>query len=130
MHIHSSRDGVIVQNLSSMEIHSPKDVGDLMQSTSCRYATTSTAMNAVLSQSHAMCTLNVAIAPLGDDSAKNDDAEDVVSALSELGQQQQSSSSNTISNAHITYHDFKLIQLLQDSLDNSWMVMKACKSPA
>ena len=53
----------------------------------------------------------------------------VVSALSELGQQQSGSSSS--SNAHIPYRDSKLTRLLQDSLGgNSRTVMVACVSPA
>jgi len=168
LHIRDSKEGVIVQNLSSIDVNSPREVGELMQSASRRRATASTAMNAVSSRSHAICTLNVTIAPLDDDEATENDAEEVrakltlvdlagserikrtgaegarmkegininkglfvlgqvVSALSELGQQQSSS----MSNAHIPYRDSKLTRLLQDSLGgNSRTVMVACVSPA
>eukprot|EP00957_Ditylum_brightwellii_P048002 3645083-Ditylum_brightwellii.AAC.1 len=81
LHIHNSRDGVIVQNLSSMEVYSPKNVGDLIQSASCIFATVSTAMNTVSSRSHDMCTLNVTIAPLGDGSANKEVAEEVTTKI-------------------------------------------------
>eukprot|EP00957_Ditylum_brightwellii_P209236 15360914-Ditylum_brightwellii.AAC.1 len=49
LQICNSRDGVIVQHLSSVEVHSPKDVGDIMQFVSYRHATASSAMNDVSS---------------------------------------------------------------------------------
>jgi chromosome segregation ATPase len=127
-------------------------------------------MNSVSSRSHAICTLNVTIAPLenngeeeenhssemmkakltlvdlaGSERIKRTGAEgarmkegininkglfvlgQVVSALSEWGQQGGSKKSN----AHIPYRDSKLTRLLQDSLGgNSRTVMIACISPA
>ncbi len=53
----------------------------------------------------------------------------VVSALSELGQ--QIGSSDSTSSIHVNYRDSKLTRLLQDSLGgNSKTVMVACVSPA
>eukprot|EP00550_Attheya_septentrionalis_P002547 CAMPEP_0198286518 /NCGR_PEP_ID=MMETSP1449-20131203/5588_1 /TAXON_ID=420275 /ORGANISM="Attheya septentrionalis, Strain CCMP2084" /LENGTH=1430 /DNA_ID=CAMNT_0043984289 /DNA_START=169 /DNA_END=4461 /DNA_ORIENTATION=- len=55
----------------------------------------------------------------------------VVSALSELSQQQGSSSVSAGSVSHVPYRDSKLTRLLQDSLGgNSKTVMVACVSPA
>ena len=176
----SKADGVVVQNLSCHEVKSPKEVSDLIKSASQKRAVGATAMNAVSSRSHAICTLYISIAPLLKDENQNDekdmDADDdesggdgfisakltlvdlagserikrthaegarlkegininkglfvlgqVVSTLSELGQQQGNSSSNN----HIPYRDSKLTRLLQDSLGgNSKTIMVACVSPA
>ena len=178
----SKSDGVVVQNLSCHEVKSPKEVSDLIKSASQKRAVGATAMNAVSSRSHAICTLYISIAPLLKDENQNDEIDmdvvddddesggdgiisakltlvdlagserikrthaegarlkegininkglfvlgQVVSTLSELGQQQGSSSSNN----HIPYRDSKLTRLLQDSLGgNSKTIMVACVSPA
>lgn len=165
----SKTEGVMVQNLKSFEVCSPGEVSALMGQASAKRATGSTQMNSVSSRSHAICTLNVTIAPLdgeeenlgspremmkakltlvdlaGSERIKKTGAEgarmkegininkglfvlgQVVSALSELGQQQGAKKSN----AHIPYRDSKLTRLLQDSLGgNSRTVMIACISPA
>jgi len=99
LQIRDSREnggGVVVQNLSKKVVTSPKDVATLMNQAANQRATASTAMNAVSSRSHAICTLYVTIAPpttsnntsaevleddaedgadgKADDSAKDDDA--------------------------------------------------------
>jgi hypothetical protein len=166
----SKTEGVIVQNLKSFTVSSPREVSALMERASSKRATGSTQMNSVSSRSHAICTLNVTIAPLenngeeeenhssemmkakltlvdlaGSERIKRTGAEgarmkegininkglfvlgQVVSALSEWGQQGGSKKSN----AHIPYRDSKLTRLLQDSLGgNSRTVMIACISPA
>ena len=56
-------EGVMVQGLSSRSVSSPEDVSDLMKSAADRRVVASTAMNAVSSRSHAICTLYVTVAP-------------------------------------------------------------------
>jgi len=174
----SRTEGVIVQNLKSFVVSSPSEVQRLMEQASHKRAVGSTHMNSVSSRSHAICTLNIIIAPLesisddnvdgpetpatpregmkakltlvdlaGSERIKRTGAEgarmkegininkglfvlgQVVSALSELGQQMGSSRAK--SNSHIPYRDSKLTRLLQDSLGgNSRTVMIACISPA
>jgi hypothetical protein len=173
LQIRDRPDGVVVQGLSTKPVHCPQDVSTLMNQAALKRATASTAMNAVSSRSHAICTLHVTIAPLdnapeqtegeevvaaemrakltlvdlaGSERIKRTGAEgkrlkegininkglfvlgQVVSALSELGQQ---GNSTATTNAHIPYRDSKLTRLLQDSLGgNSRTVMVACISPA
>jgi hypothetical protein len=73
----SKTEGVVVQNLKSFLVSSPADVRRLMEQASAKRATGSTLMNAVSSRSHAICTLNVTIAPLDD----HGDKENVVPPL-------------------------------------------------
>lgn len=169
----SSTEGVYVQNLTWKEVKSPDQVTKMMEAAAKRRATASTQMNESSSRSHAICTLNVTVAPLRDDreeeengSASNQEeirakltlvdlagserlkrtgAEgsrlkegininkglfvlgQVVSSLSELGQQGTNGNTHT----HIPYRDSKLTRLLQDSLGgNSRTIMVACISPA
>lgn len=167
LYIRDSKDGVFVQNLSFLDVKSPRDVSELMEQASTRRVVGSTAMNDVSSRSHAICTLHVTISSAengssdikiqskltlvdlaGSERIKRTGAEgqrmkegininkglfvlgQVVSALSELGQNQQGSSAGT-ANTHIPYRDSKLTRLLQDSLGgNSRTVMVACVSPA
>jgi len=63
LHIRDAGDGVMVQNLSSIEVTSPTEVISYMAEASRKRATASTAMNAVSSRSHAICTLSVKISP-------------------------------------------------------------------
>ncbi|CAB9520959.1 Kinesin-like protein [Seminavis robusta] len=67
----SRTEGVVVQNLSTRIVTSPKEVAALMAQGSSRRATASTAMNAASSRSHAICTLYVTIAA----SEETDEAE-------------------------------------------------------
>ena len=169
----SSTEGVYVQNLTWKEVKSPGQVTNMMEAAAKRRATASTQMNAVSSRSHAICTLNVTVAPLPDDEdekghestsnqeeirakltlvdlagserLKRTGAEgsrlkegininkglfvlgQVVSSLSELGQQGANGNTHT----HVPYRDSKLTRLLQDSLGgNSRTIMVACISPA
>jgi len=57
--IRDTRDGVTVPNLSSIKVSSPQEVSAVMKQAAERRATASTAMNAVSSRSHAICTLNI-----------------------------------------------------------------------
>jgi hypothetical protein len=59
-----SEGGVIVQNLKSYVVSSPRMVYELMEKAGSKRATGSTQMNSVSSRSHAICTLTVTIAPL------------------------------------------------------------------
>jgi hypothetical protein len=59
-----SEGGVIVQNLKSYVVNSPRMVYELMEKAGSKRATGSTQMNSVSSRSHAICTLTVTIAPL------------------------------------------------------------------
>ena len=59
-----SEGGVIVQNLKSYVVTSPRMVYELMEKAGSKRATGSTQMNSVSSRSHAICTLTVTIAPL------------------------------------------------------------------
>jgi kinesin family protein 4/21/27 len=169
----SSTEGVYVQNLTWKEVKSPDQVTKMMEAAAKRRATASTQMNAVSSRSHAICTLNVTVAPLPDDQEEegNESASNreeirakltlvdlagserlkrtgaegsrlkegininkglfvlgqVVSSLSELGQQGTNGNTHT----HVPYRDSKLTRLLQDSLGgNSRTIMVACISPA
>lgn len=75
LNIRDTRDGVVVPGLSLCSVSTPQDVSDLMKSAAAKRATASTAMNAVSSRSHAICTLHVVIK-----AAQNDAEEDEVSA--------------------------------------------------
>jgi hypothetical protein len=63
----SKTDGVIIPNLRHFPVSSNLDVLNLMGRASAKRATGSTHMNSVSSRSHAICTLNVTIAPSLDD---------------------------------------------------------------
>eukprot|EP00984_Skeletonema_dohrnii_P002943 scaffold1006_cov114-Skeletonema_dohrnii-CCMP3373.AAC.4 len=60
----SKSEGVVVQNLNSFIVSSPREVAALMEKAGAKRATGSTQMNSVSSRSHAICTLTVTIAPL------------------------------------------------------------------
>ena len=62
----SKVDGVIIPNLKHFPVSSNLDVLALMEKASLKRATGSTHMNLVSSRSHAICTLNVTIAPEDD----------------------------------------------------------------
>jgi hypothetical protein len=63
----SKSEGVVVQNLNSFIVSSPREVAALMEKAGAKRATGSTQMNSVSSRSHAICTLTVTIAPLESD---------------------------------------------------------------
>jgi len=63
----SKSEGVVVQNLNSFNVSSPREVAALMEKAGAKRATGSTQMNSVSSRSHAICTLTVTIAPLESD---------------------------------------------------------------
>jgi hypothetical protein len=60
----SKTEGRFVQGLKHFVVSSPEDVRKLMLKASVKRATGATQMNAVSSRSHAICALNVTIAPL------------------------------------------------------------------
>ena len=62
--------------LTSIEVHSPVDVANLMAEAALRRATGSTAMNAVSSRSHAICTLYVTITPSSNQDGNADESRD------------------------------------------------------
>ena len=64
LQIRDGRDGVVVQNLTTKVVTRPQEVMNWMKFAATKRATASTAMNAVSSRSHAICTLHVTIAPL------------------------------------------------------------------
>jgi len=59
----SKTEGVVIPNLKHFTVSGPGEVSRLMEEASLKRATASTHMNAVSSRSHAICTLNVTIAP-------------------------------------------------------------------
>ncbi|KAL7527890.1 hypothetical protein ACHAXR_002180 [Thalassiosira sp. AJA248-18] len=59
----SRTEGVVIPNLKHFPVTSPEEVRVLMEKASMKRATASTHMNSVSSRSHAICTLNVNIAP-------------------------------------------------------------------
>ena len=63
LQVRDSKDGVTIPNLTHHNVSCPNDVTNLMHLASKKRATASTNMNAVSSRSHAICTLNVSIAP-------------------------------------------------------------------
>jgi Kinesin motor domain/SAP domain len=77
----SKTEGVVVQNLTSVKVSSPMDVQHLMNQASTRRATGSTAMNAVSSRSHAICTLHVTIAPFPTIATESDNDDEEATAL-------------------------------------------------
>ena len=63
LQVRDSKDGVTIPNLTHHSVSCPNDVTNLIHLASKKRATASTNMNAVSSRSHAICTLNVSIAP-------------------------------------------------------------------
>ena len=74
----SKTEGVVIPNLKHFPVASPEEVRVLMEKASMKRATASTHMNSVSSRSHAICTLNVTIAP-NLDSTENEENEGDVS---------------------------------------------------
>jgi len=74
----NAREGVQVVNLTHKQVTRPEQVCALMNQAATKRATASTAMNAVSSRSHAICTLHVTIAPLATNNsmAANDEDAD------------------------------------------------------
>lgn len=69
----SKTDGVVIPNLKHFTVSSPCEVKALMEKASMKRATGSTHMNSVSSRSHAICTLNVTIAPSDDEVVGEED---------------------------------------------------------
>lgn len=63
LQVRDSKDGVTIPNLTHHNVSCPNDVTNLIHLASKKRATGSTNMNSVSSRSHAICTLNVSIAP-------------------------------------------------------------------
>lgn len=70
LQVRDSKDGVTIPNLTHHSVSCPNDVTNLIHLASKKRATGSTNMNSVSSRSHAICTLNVSIAP--NDSIENE----------------------------------------------------------
>ena len=77
LQIRDNGGDVIVQNLSLHDVTSPLEVASLMKSAAGKRKTAATLMNAVSSRSHAICTLNVRVAPLP---GQTTETEDVITA--------------------------------------------------
>lgn len=82
--VHDSKDGVVVKNLKSFVVSSPGDVQKKMELASQKRATGSTQMNSVSSRSHAICTLNVTITPLEEETVEEDDGSDGPTSSGEM----------------------------------------------
>eukprot|EP00578_Thalassiosira_sp_NH16_P001528 CAMPEP_0181141098 /NCGR_PEP_ID=MMETSP1071-20121207/35646_1 /TAXON_ID=35127 /ORGANISM="Thalassiosira sp., Strain NH16" /LENGTH=1449 /DNA_ID=CAMNT_0023228073 /DNA_START=59 /DNA_END=4408 /DNA_ORIENTATION=+ len=81
----SKTEGVVIPNLKHFQVSSPKEVRALMEMASMKRATGSTHMNSVSSRSHAICTLNVSIAPndnLENEEDEQEQQEDLISPRS------------------------------------------------
>jgi hypothetical protein len=63
LQVRDTKDGVTIPNLTHHNVSCPNDVTNLIHVASKKRATGSTNMNSVSSRSHAICTLNVSIAP-------------------------------------------------------------------
>jgi len=63
LQVRDTKDGVTIPNLTHHNVSCPNDVTNLIHLASKKRATGSTNMNSVSSRSHAICTLNVSIAP-------------------------------------------------------------------
>jgi len=98
----SKTEGVIIPNLKHFDVSSPEEVRVLMEKASLKRATASTAMNSVSSRSHAICTLNVAIAPNDEEENANEEGEDLISPRSLIS---NASSSNHGMRAKLTLVD-------------------------
>jgi hypothetical protein len=143
---------VYVSGLTATEVTSPKEIGDLMEAASSRRVVGSTAMNAVSSRSHAICSFKVSgVLEGGEKFTSKLTLVDL--AGSERIKKTGAMGSRQLEGIHINkslmtlgqvvsaladggrrkppYRDSKLTRLLQDSLGgNSRTIMLACVSPA
>lgn len=147
---------IYVSGLIAQEVGSPKDIGDRLEEASKRRVTASTAMNAVSSRSHAICSFKVSgVLEGGEKFTSKLTLVDL--AGSERIKKTGASGSRQLEGIHINkslmvlgqvvsalgggggrkqrqkppYRDSKLTRLLQDSLGgNSRTIMVACVSPA
>jgi len=102
----SKTEGVVIPNLKHFPVSSPEEVRVLMEKASMKRATASTHMNSVSSRSHAICTLNVTIAPNDDENEadEEDQDEDLISPRS-LASTSSSSSNHQGMRAKLTLVD-------------------------
>ena len=151
---------VYVSGLAHKPVTSPHDVGVLMEQAASRRVVASTAMNAVSSRPHAICTLKVSgvmandnkftakltlvdlagserIKKTGAAGSRRQEGISINKGLFVLGQvvsalsEAGSSSKRGVLARRPPYRDSKLTRLLQDSLGgNSRTIMVACVSPA
>jgi len=144
---------VYVSGLMAQEVKSPKEIGEWLEVASKRRVVASTAMNAVSSRSHAICSFKVngvleggekftskltlvdlagseRIKKTGATGSRQAEGIHINKSLMVLGQV-VSSLADTRKGRKPPYRDSKLTRLLQDSLGgNSRTIMLACVSPA
>lgn len=157
--IRETLDGeVYVSGLQSKPVTSPADIGQYMEEASTRRVVASTAMNAVSSRSHAICTLRVSgviegvdgtdkfsskltlvdlagserIKKTGAQGNRRQEGININKGLFILGQVVSAlAEQHKKIKRKPPYRDSKLTRLLQDSLGgNSRTIMVACVSPA
>jgi hypothetical protein len=148
---------VYVSGVVSRPVTSPQEIGKLMEEASKRRVTAATAMNAVSSRSHAICTLRIEgilegpdgadkfqskltlvdlagserIKKTGAQGARQTEGININKSLLVLGQVVSALSEQGKRRRKPPYRDSKLTRLLQDSLGgNSRTIMVACVSPA
>lgn len=146
---------VYVSGLTSKQVLNPNDIGKLMEQASKKRVVASTAMNAVSSRSHAICTLRISgviesdsevdkftskltlvdlagserIKKTGAQGSRRQEGISINKGLFVLGQVVSALSGS--SKTRPPYRESKLTRLLQDSLGgNSRTIMVACVSPA
>ena len=141
---------VYVSGVVSHQVKSPQEIGELMEQASAHRVVASTAMNAVSSRSHAICTLHIEglvddnvkfsskltlvdlagserIKRTGAVGARQAEGININKSLLVLGQVVSALSEKK----KPPYRDSKLTRLLQDSLGgNSRTLLLACASPA
>jgi hypothetical protein len=144
---------VYVSGLSEKEVKSPQEIGAFVEEASKRRVTASTAMNAVSSRSHAICSFKISgvleggekftskltlVDLAGSERIKKTGAKGdrqlegihINKSLMTLGQV-VSALADGRNRRKPPYRDSKLTRLLQDSLGgNSRTIMMACVSPA
>jgi hypothetical protein len=146
---------VYVSGLTAKQVSCPNDIGQLMEEASKKRVVGSTAMNAVSSRSHAICTLRISgmiesdsqvdkftskltlvdlagserIKKTGAQGNRRQEGISINKGLFVLGQVVSALSGS--SKTRPPYRESKLTRLLQDSLGgNSRTIMVACVSPA
>ena len=145
---------VYVSGLTETEVKSPEEIGEILEVAATRRVVGSTAMNAVSSRSHAICTFKVngvleggekftsklslvdlagseRIKKTGAQGSRQLEGIHINKSLMVLGQVVSSLASSSSKGRRPPYRDSKLTRLLQDSLGgNSRTLMLACVSPA